>query len=324
MSGSHLFGTCPDPTFFGTHPNFTFPVLAWIPPFRYSPGSHLFGTRLDPTFFRYSPEFYLPSTRPDPTLPVLVWISLFRYSPGFYLPGTHQYSTFSGTRLDFYFLALTRILPFPCTHSNPSSVLARIPHYRYSHGFPFSSSYPDFTFSILTRILPFLVLAWISIFRYSPGFYYFRYSPGFYYFPVLTRTLLRYSPGFYLFRYYPGFLFSNTRPDSIISRYSPGPFFGTPLDSTFLALARILPFPVLTQIQTFPVLARTFLRSLLGFPYLLRHRPRISLSFPALCPNHSSSQASCLVFFKSFNRSDSVPLAFSSKGTKLLVILVLH
>ena len=185
-------------------------------------------------------------------------------------------------------------------------MLSRIIHFRYSPGFPlFWYSRKDFyllgtssdpTFPVLTRIPPFPVLA--------------RILP----FPILTRiSPFRYSPGFYLFQYSLGFLFSGTRPDSTISRYSPGPFFGTRSDSTFSAFAGILPFPVLTRIQPFTVLAWTFLQSLPGFPHLLRHRPWISLSFPALCPDNSSSQTSCLVFFKSFNRSDSVPLTFSTR-----------
>ena len=101
---------------------------------------------------------------------------------------------------------------------------------------------------------------WITPFRYLPGFLLFRHSPRFYPFPVLTQTLLRYSPESHLssthpdpflvltqtlLRYSPGFHLSGTRPDSTLCGYSPRPFFGTSPDSTFLALARILPFLVL-------------------------------------------------------------------------------
>ena len=111
---------------------------------------------------------------------------------------------------------------------------------------------------------------------------------------------------------HPYFYFFGTCSDSTLSRYLLRTFSGTLPNSTFPTLAGILPFMVLT-LQPFPVLARTLLRSLPGFPHLLRHRPRISLSFLALCPDHSSSQALYLVFFKSFSRSNSIPLAFNTK-----------
>ena len=232
-------------------------------------------TRILPS--RYSPGSHLSDTRPDPTFSVLAWI----------LP-------FFGTHPNFTFL-----------------VLARIPHYRYSSGFPFSDTHQDFTFPVLTQILPFPVLAWISIFWHSPGFYHFpvltrtllRYSPGSHItgtrtespFPVLTRILpSRYSLGFYLFWYSPGFLFSGTRPDSTIfgtrpdstiSRYSPGPFFGTRPDFTFFGtildfyfqtLARILPFPG-THPDPSSVLPRILhFQHLPGF-YLFRYLPRSKL-----------------------------------------------
>ena len=420
---------------------------------RYSLGSYLFpgpspGTRPDPTFpvltrtlLRYSPGFHLSGTHPDPSLvlaripsfqhsprfqpfPVLAR-TLLRYSPGFHLSSTSSDSTFpgtrpnlslvlarippfSGTRPDFHLFGthpdftLLRYLPgfllfwyspgsnLSGTHPDPSSVLARIPPFWHSPGFqPFSvlarsffGTSPDSTFLALARILPFPVLARTFLW-YLPGFHLslvlvqistFWHSPGFYLssvlaristFPVLARisTFLalaqilpfpgthpnpspiltqippfQYSPGFHLFgtrlatflalaRILPFPILAWIHPSPVLARiplfvYSPGflPFFDAHSDSTFPALAqistfsalvRILPFLVLTRIQPFPVLARTLLRSLPGFHYLfrhhvriprlLRHRPQISLSFLALCPDHSSSQASYLVFFKSFN-----------------------
>ena len=187
-----------------------------------------------------------------------------RYSPGFY--------PFSGPSLG--------------THPSLSSILAQIPHFRHSPRFhlsgtrpdstlswyslePFSSTSPDSTFLTVARILPFPythldpspVLARIPPFRHSPGFYPFRYLPGFHIYGTHPdSTLFRHSPGFHL---------SSTRPDYTLS--------DTCSDSTFSALARILPFPsthpnpspVLAQIShfrhtsrfySFPILIQTFLR----------------------------------------------------------------
>ena len=155
---------------------------------------------------RYSPGFYpfsspSPSTHSGPS-PILAQIPYFRHSPGFHLFGTRPNSTlsqyspgpFSSTRPDSTFSALTRILPFPDTHSDPFSALARIPP-----------------------------------FRHLPRFYHFRYLPRFHIFSTLL--------------------------DSTLSQYSLGPFSGTRPDSTFPALARILPFPD-THLDPSPILAR--------------------------------------------------------------------
>ena len=248
--GSHISGTRQDPTFSGTHPDFTFPKLVRILHFRYLLGSHLFGTHQDPFryspgsyLFRYSPGFYLPCTRPDPTFPVLTRIPPFRYSPGSQISGTRPNPTFSA--------------------------LAWIPPFWYS---------PEF--------LPFRHSLGFYPFRYSPRFLLFRHLLGFYPFPVLTQTILWYSPGFHLF---------DTRRDSTFSCTHPDPTFSSTCPD---------PSPELTQ---------TLLQSLPGFPHLLRHHPRISLSFLELCPDHSSSQALYLDFFKSFNQSESVPLTFSTR-----------
>ena len=184
----------------------------------------------------------VPGTRPDSTFSPILFPVLTRAFPGtgldFYLPGILP---------DPPFLVLARILPFPVlTRILTSLILARIP-----------------PFSVLTQISTFLVFSRIPHFRYSPGSYLLRYSPGFY--------LFRYSLGSHLSRYSPrpfsgtcpDFYFSGTRTDFHLS--------GTSLDSTFLALALILPFPdtrpdfsmVLAQISTFPELAQ-----ILPFPVL--------------------------------------------------------
>ena len=102
-----------------------FPVLTQILPSRYSLGSHISGTcpdfyfsgtRPDSTLSRYSPGPF-SGTRPDPTFLVLTR-TLLRYSLGFHLFGTCPDSTFP---------ALARILPFPGTLQDPSSVLTWIP-----------------------------------------------------------------------------------------------------------------------------------------------------------------------------------------------------
>ena len=166
---------------------------------------------------------------------------------------------------------------------------------RYSPGSHLSGTLPDHS-SILAQILPF---------RYSPGSHISGTRPDFY----ISGT----RPDSTISGTRPNFYFSGTCSDSTLSRYLPKPFSGTHPDSTFLTLAMILPFPVLTRIQPFPVLTRTHLRSLPRFRHLLRHHPWISLSFPALCLEHLSSQASYLVFFQSFNRSDSIPSTFSTR-----------
>ena len=93
---------------------------------------------------------------------------------------------------------------------------------------PFSGTHQDFTFPALARILPLPVLAWIPPFLHSPRLYPFRYLPGFH---IL-----------------------GTHPDSTLSRYSPGPFYDTRPNSTFLVLARISTFLALARISTFPTL----------------------------------------------------------------------
>ena len=141
------------------------------------------------------------------------------------------------------------------------------------------SRYPPGSHISSTRPDPtFLVLAQIPHFQYSPGSYLFRYSPGCYLpgtSPDPTFLVLDQIPYFW---YSPGSPISGTRSDPTFS--------GTHPDFTF----RYYPGS-----------------------YLFQHRPRISLSFLVLCPDHSSSQALCLVFFKSFNRGDFVPLVFGTK-----------
>ena len=105
----------------------------------------------------YSPGFYpfsslSPGTHPGPS-PILARIPHFRHSPGFHLFGTCPNFTLSGTCLDSTFPALSWILPFPCTHLDPSPVLSRIPHFRHSPRF--------YHFPILNR-----TLLW-----YSPRFH---------------------------------------------------------------------------------------------------------------------------------------------------------
>ncbi|WJZ99862.1 hypothetical protein VitviT2T_018274 [Vitis vinifera] len=93
-------------------------------------------------------------------------------------------------------------------------------------------------------------------------------------FLVLARTLLRYSPGFYLSRYSSGPFFGSPRfnPFSVLSRtlsrYSPVPFLDT-LPDPFLVLDG--PFSG-TRRNPSPVLARTFLRYSPRF-YLSRYSP---------------------------------------------------
>ena len=65
---------------------------------------------------------------------------------------------------------------------------------------------------ILARIPPFPLLAW-TLLWYSPRFLFFWHLPGF---PPFWNS--------------PGFHFTSTRPDSTLSRYSPGPFSGTRRD----------------------------------------------------------------------------------------------
>ena len=147
--------------------------------------------------------------------------------------------------------------------------------------------------------------------------------------------VLQYSPGFYPFSSTrPDFYFYCTRPDSTLSQYSPGPFFSTRLDSTFSVFAWISTFPVLIRIlpfrysprfhlsntrsdfyfsgtltdstffgtrrdPTFPVLTQTLFRQSPRF-YHSSVLARISLSFPASCPDSSSSPASrsnFIIFF---------------------------
>ena len=182
LSGTHpdstFLGTLPDPTFsiLARIPPFRysprpFPVLARIPPFRHSPRFfylwylpkfHISGTHSDSTLSRNSLGPF-SGTRQDFTLPalalilpfsVLAQIPHFRHSPGFYpfryshgfqISSTCLDFTLFGTCPDSTFPTLTRILPCPSTHPDPSSILARISHFLHSPGF-----YP---FSILTQTL---------------------------------------------------------------------------------------------------------------------------------------------------------------------------
>ena len=231
----------------------------------------------------YSLRFYLLGTHPNSTFPVLARISIFlalaRILPFLVLaliqPSRYSPGPFSGTRLDSTFLVLAWILPF-----------------WYSPGFYLFETRSDSTFLVLAqistfpvvvmilpfpalaRILPFPILAQIQPSQYSPGpFSGTRPDSTF---PVLSRIpLFQYSLEFYLPRYSPGFY-----------------LFGTRLDSTF---SDTRPDP------TFLVLNMTHLRYSPGF-LLFRHSPgfypspvlaRISLSFPASCPDSSSSPASC-------------------------------
>ena len=189
---------------------------------------------------QYSPGFYpffgpSLSTHPGPSS-ILARIPL-RHSPGFHLFSTCRNSTLSDTCSDSTFPALTQILPFPSTHPGPSPVLARIPHFRHSPDFTlsgtcpkstFSSTHPDSTFSALARTLLFTHLLGFNLFRYLPRFLLFLNSPGFCPFLALAEAPFRHSLGFHLSRTCPNSTLSNTHPDS-----------------TFPALARILPFPVL-------------------------------------------------------------------------------
>ena len=290
---------------FGTLQDPTFPVLAQIPHFWYSPGFPIFGTRSDfylssthpdspfpvltriphfrysPGFlpFRYSPGFPIFGTLPDPTFSVLAQIPHFRYSPGSYLSRYSSGSPTSGTLPDPTFSGNHRDFPFPVlTRILTSPILARIPHFRYSPGFYLLGTHPDPTFSVLARIPHFRYSPRSPIFGTLPDPTFSGTHPDFT-FPVLARiTLLQYSPGFHLFGTHWDSTFSDT--------HSYSTFFGDCPDLS-LYLARIS--------SSSPA------------------SPRISLSFPELCPDHSSSQASCLVFFKSFNWSDSVPLVFGTK-----------
>ena len=315
-----ISNTRPDSTLSNTRPDFTFPALAqilpfpiltWIPHFRHShilpfldthPYPSLILTRILP--FRHFPGFYP-----------------FWYSPRFHLSSTRSDFTLFGTCPDSTFSTLARILPFPGTHPDLSPVLARIPHFWHSPGF-----HP---FSILTQ----------TLLRYSRGFHLFGTRPNFYFFGTCPDSaLFLYSLGFYFLGTRPNSTFSGTRPDPPFSGTRPDPFLvlarihPSPvlawiphfpiLIRTLLRYSpkfhisdthRILPFLVLTRIQPFPMLAQTLLWSLPGFPHLLRHRPRISLYFLTLCPDHSSSQASYLVFFMSFNWSDSILLDFNTR-----------
>ena len=135
--GSHLSSTRSNPTFSvltlistfpalaqilpfpGTHSDPS-PVLARIPPFRYSPGSHLSGTRPNSTFPKLAQISTFPAlarilpflllARIHPSL-VLARIPLFRYSPGFHL---------SDTRSDFYFFGTLQDSTFSGTHLDPT------------------------------------------------------------------------------------------------------------------------------------------------------------------------------------------------------------
>ena len=163
---------------------------------------------------------------------------------------------------------------------------------RHTRAYPFPLSL--FTSFILFRVLQYLTR--IPHFRYSPRSHISGTHPDSPFLVLARIPPSRYSLESHISDTRPNPTYSGTHPDFY--------FFGTRPDPTF---------PVPTRIQPFPVLAWTLLRSLPGFPHLLRHRPWISLSFPALCSNHSSSQASYLVFFKPFNRSDFVLLTFSTR-----------
>ena len=261
---------------------------------------------------RYSPRPFA-NTRSDPTI-----------------SSTFPYSTFS---------ALAQILPFPSTHPNPSPVLSWIPHFRHSlefYPFPiltrtllrnspgfqnfgtcpdfhFFGTRPDSTFPVFSQISTFFAFSRIlAFFGTRSDSALFRHSLGFCPFSALARI--------YTFSELAQIL-----PFPELARILPFPtlawilpFFGTHPNSTFPTLARILPFPVLARIPLF--------RNFPGF-YLFRCLPgpfsgncpepslvltRISLSFPALCLNHSSFQASCLSFSKSFSRGNSIPLTFGT------------
>ena len=167
--------------FSGTHPEFTFQVLARIPHFRYSPGSYL---------FQYSPGFYLPGTCSDLTFLVLALIlnfsgthpdaitfsiltrirSLFRYLPGF----------------DLFFSVLARIrslslylIEFDHSFStclDPFSVLTRIDPLCFIFSGTCLNSIPFASGAlVLAQIRSFLF--WVL--RYSLGSipYCFRGSP---------------------------------------------------------------------------------------------------------------------------------------------------
>ena len=86
--------------------------------------------------------------------------------------------------------------------------------------------------------------------RYSPGFYPFS-GPSLGTHPSLSSILAQIPH----FRHSPRFHLSGTRPDSTLSWYSLEPFSGMSPDSTFLTVARILPFPY-THLDPSPVLAR--------------------------------------------------------------------
>ena len=245
------------------------------------------------------------------------------YSPGPF-SGTHQDFHLSGTHSDFTLLlvlaristfpALSQILHFLGTHPDPSPVLARIPPFWYSPGSHLSGTCPDPTFPVLARISTFSALAQILPF---PGTHSdpshvlagshlsgTRPDPPFSdtcpdsTFPVLAwiSTILRYSPGFHLSGTCPDFYFFGTRRDSTFSN--------THMDSTFSG--------------AFPDPSSELARISLSFPTSSLDSsssptsPPDFIVFSSLCPDHSSSQASHLVFFKSLNQSDSVPLAFST------------
>ena len=177
-------------TFLGYSPEFRISlVLAHISTFRHSPGPFS-DTSSDPILSRYSPEPF-SGTRPD-----------------FYFSGTRPDFYLSGTRPDFFFffLALTRILPFPGTRPNFSMVLARIP--------PFSGTRPDFHISG-TRPDPTFSSTCLDFYFSGPcpDSTLSRYSPG-----SFSGTRINQSLMFRIIRFLFGFdpfciEFSNTHPD---------------------------------------------------------------------------------------------------------------
>ena len=222
---------------------------------------------------------------------------VLQYSPGFYpfsdpSPGTHS----DPSRI------LARIPHFPGTRLDLSRVLAQIPPFSGTHPyFYFSSTCSDSTPSSI--LLPVLTRALLG---YSLGSHLSRYSPGPFSGTRLDSTFLWYSPIFPLFRHSPGFYpFSDPSP-------------GTHLSPSRI-LARIVPFPVLartflgyspefhlslvlTQISTFPTLTR-----ILPFPdthldfYFSSTHPDSTLSRyspgPFSCTRPDQSLMFCILRF---------------------------